>query len=593
MERAPREDDPGTYNQIWFDPGTRIVGDRRTSLIVSPPDGRIPYTPEMRERQRAQGEHRVRGPRDSWVDVDTGERCMTDGVPMLWLGYNPNHHIVQTPDHVVILHEMYSDRRIIPLDGRPHGDVRQWNGDIRGRWEGDTLVVETTNLVDKTIDYRWQEAWRMPTETMRVVERSPEPGGEVVLGGPAARVGADLGDELEGTVGREAIDLREVDAGQVVQHGPDVEVWFIAASARAARAGQRRGGRRDGGRQLLEFGVDGPVAGEELRLAHVKEFEVLPQDKEVLGAVVPGQRGDDLVRGGPAVRVAVAGQDVRVPLARDEGAQDRQAGLADNVADHAREQEVHLGERLLHPLDIGAGGLDEDVAVPYEGAEGEDRPGGAEAPAQEADAVEFAQPLTVLDVALAAGDVFDVAGVDEQDLQAPGFEDVVDRDPVDPGRFHGDAGDATGDEPVGEPLEVGGEGPEGSDGGGVPIGRDGHIVLGGATVDAGDIDLDAFEHGRGATRRVGGPAAIVLHGMLLHTARGIRDQGGGVESILLNGITREGVSPVIKPQLPGPRYDTGLRVAPVGRSASGPGCSADSTIRHVPPPARAPRQFLA
>ena len=112
-----------------------------------------------------------------------------------------------------------------------------------------------------------------------------EPGGEVVLGGPAARVGADLGDELEGTVGREAIDLREVDAGQVVQHGPDVEVLFIAASARAARAGQRRGGRRDGGRQLLEFGVDGPVAGEELRLAHVKEFEVLPQDKEVLGAL--------------------------------------------------------------------------------------------------------------------------------------------------------------------------------------------------------------------------------------------------------------------------------------------------------------------
>ena len=171
VERAPREDDPGTYNQIWFDPGTRIVGDRRTSLIVDPPDGRIPYTPEMRERQRAQGEHRVRGPRDSWVDVDTGERCLTDGVPMLWLGYNPNHHIVQTPDYVVILHEMYSDRRIIPLDGQPHGDVRQWNGDIRGWWEGDTLVVETTNLVDKTIDYRWQEAWRMPTETMRVVER--------------------------------------------------------------------------------------------------------------------------------------------------------------------------------------------------------------------------------------------------------------------------------------------------------------------------------------------------------------------------------------------------------------------------------------
>ena len=170
VERAPREGDPGTYNQIWFDPGTRVVGDRRTSLIVDPPDGRIPYHPEMRERQRLQREYRVAGQRDSWVDVDTGERCMTDGLPMLWLGYNPNHQIVQTPDHVVILHEMFRDRRIIPLDGQPHTGVRQWNGDIRGRWEGDTLVVETTNFVDKT-EYRWSNAWRMPTETMRVVER--------------------------------------------------------------------------------------------------------------------------------------------------------------------------------------------------------------------------------------------------------------------------------------------------------------------------------------------------------------------------------------------------------------------------------------
>ena len=183
--------------------------------------------------------------------------------------------------------------------------------------------------------------------------------------------------------------------------------------------------------------------------------------------------------------------------------------------------------------------------------------------------MEFAQPLTVLDITLAAGDVFDVAGVDEQHLEATRFEDVVDRDPVDPGGFHGDAGDATGDEPVGEPLEVGGEGPEGSDGGGVPIGRD----------------------GGGATRRACGTAAIVLHRNLLHTARGIRDQGGGVESTLLNGITHDGVSPVIKPRLPGPRYDTGLRVAPLGRSASGPGCSAHS--RHASREAGSHPQFLA
>ena len=306
---------------------------------------------------------------------------------------------------------------------------------------------------------------------------------------------------------------------------------------------------RDRGGQGLKLDLDGGIAGEQLRLAQVEELEVLLEDKEVFRPVVPGQRGGDLVRGGLAVRVAVLGEDVGVPLAGDEGAQDRQAGLADDVADDAREQEVHLGERLLHPLDVGAGGLDEDVAMPHEGAEGEDRPGGAEAPAQEPDTVEFAEPLAVFDVALAPSDMLDVAGVDEQHLEAARFEDVVDRDPVHAG-LHGDAVNPTGDEPVSEAVEVGGEGPEGLDRGGVPIGRDGHIVLGGVAVDAGNIDLDAVEHGGRGARRAGGPAAIVLHRSLLHTAKGIRDQGGGVESILLNGITRDGVSPMTKPRLP-------------------------------------------
>ena len=133
-------------------------------------DGLVPYTPEMRERERRQMAYRVSGARNSWVDVDTGERCLTDGVPMFWLGYNPNHQILQTADHVVILHEMFRDRRIIPLTTRPHGAIRQWNGDIPGYWDGETLVVESTQFVDKTAD-RWAATWRMPTETMYLVER--------------------------------------------------------------------------------------------------------------------------------------------------------------------------------------------------------------------------------------------------------------------------------------------------------------------------------------------------------------------------------------------------------------------------------------
>ena len=136
------------------------------------------------------------------------------------------------------------------------------------------------------------------------------------------------------------------------------------------------------------------------------------------------------------------GKDVRVALAGDEVAEDLEARAPDDVADDERKLEVHLHERLLHPSDVVPCRLNEGVAVAHEGAEGQDRPGGAEAAAQQADRVQLAQPFTVFDVALAAGDVFDVASVDEQDLQAARFEDVIDRDPVDAGGFHGDTGDA-------------------------------------------------------------------------------------------------------------------------------------------------------
>lgn len=167
VDRAPAAGDPGTYNQVWFDNGIKVVPDRRTSLIVDPPDGRIPWKPGARN---AIGTTLRIGPFNRPVDLDTGERCLTDGLPMLRLGYNPNSLIVQTPDYVVILHEMFHDRRIIPLNGRPHGTIPQWNGDIGGRWDKDTLVVETTNFFDKT-QYRWAATWKAPSRTMRLVER--------------------------------------------------------------------------------------------------------------------------------------------------------------------------------------------------------------------------------------------------------------------------------------------------------------------------------------------------------------------------------------------------------------------------------------
>ena len=140
----------GAYNDFWLEKGELS---RRTSLIVDPPDGRRPPpTPVEQERlaaQRTRVQDRGR-PRDSWVDFSTFNRCISRGMPngMMPGFYNHNYHIVQTPDHVAIIVEMIHHTRIIPLDGPSHLSPtnRQWMGDSRGHWDGDTLVVETTNL---------------------------------------------------------------------------------------------------------------------------------------------------------------------------------------------------------------------------------------------------------------------------------------------------------------------------------------------------------------------------------------------------------------------------------------------------------------
>ncbi|TDI22019.1 MAG: hypothetical protein E2P06_13430 [Acidobacteria bacterium] len=137
----------GAYNNFWLDGGTRPTG--RTSLIFDPPTGRLPaMTPEA-ERIRTDA-RRARAEADTWEDLELNDRCMIwqAGPPMLPSAYNNNFIFLQTPDYVAIQVEMIHDTRIIPLDGRSHlpSNVRQWNGDMRGHWEGDTLVIETTNL---------------------------------------------------------------------------------------------------------------------------------------------------------------------------------------------------------------------------------------------------------------------------------------------------------------------------------------------------------------------------------------------------------------------------------------------------------------
>jgi hypothetical protein len=161
------------YNSFWQDHGRpRQVSDR-TSLVVDPADGRLPFTTDAKKAEgRAAARYGV-GPFESYLDPDTGERCLTDGVTgMMWQGPNGGHNrIVQSPGYVTILHEEYRDRRVIPVGGdRTHGTIRQWFGDAIGRWEGDTLVVDTTNFVDRT-NYEWANIWTRPSESLHLIER--------------------------------------------------------------------------------------------------------------------------------------------------------------------------------------------------------------------------------------------------------------------------------------------------------------------------------------------------------------------------------------------------------------------------------------
>jgi hypothetical protein len=175
---TPEATGPGTYADVHYNMAqfglersqSKVAANVRTSLITDPPDGRMPaMLPEARKRiadraAQAKG-HEFDGPENRGL----AERCImwgNEGPPMMPVGYNSNLEIVQGPGYVAIMQEMIHDVRMIPTDGSPHlsSNVRQWMGDPRGHWEGDTLVVDTTNFTDKT-------AFRGSSASLHVVER--------------------------------------------------------------------------------------------------------------------------------------------------------------------------------------------------------------------------------------------------------------------------------------------------------------------------------------------------------------------------------------------------------------------------------------
>ena len=179
-DEQPPEGSVGAYNAFWLDFGTTVTDDRRSSLIVDPPDGRLPDVVEGALRHDGSldvdlpGERPVRlrsagigadGPEDRGI----AERCIlgfNSGPPMMPSAYNNNMQLFQNEGHVVILNEMVHDARVVPLDGSDHlpDGVRQWRGDSRGRWERDTLVIETKNFTAKT-------SFRGTGPGLRLVER--------------------------------------------------------------------------------------------------------------------------------------------------------------------------------------------------------------------------------------------------------------------------------------------------------------------------------------------------------------------------------------------------------------------------------------
>ena len=173
--KGTRADVERAYNDFWWDRGTKVTT-LRTSMVVDPPDGRVPaQTEEARKRAAEESKQPAfrgagasgRGT-DSWLDRSTFERCITRGMPgaMSPTAYNNNYRITQGPGFVAIQVEMLGGTRVIPTDGRAHvnSSIRQWVGDSVGRWEGDTLVVETTNFSDKIL-------YRGAAENLHLVER--------------------------------------------------------------------------------------------------------------------------------------------------------------------------------------------------------------------------------------------------------------------------------------------------------------------------------------------------------------------------------------------------------------------------------------
>lgn len=375
-----------------------------------------------------------------------------------------------------------------------------------------------------------------------------------------------------------------------MERAADLEGGFLPAGPawRVTRRRQRGRRRGDGGGQALDLLLNGGVARAQLRVTRIKQGQVLLQGEHLRVAVLAGERRRHRVGRRATPPIPVLRQLLRIALPGHHVAENPQAGDAGDVADHEHELQIHLHERLLHPLHTAAGQLDQRLPMAEIGAQGDDRVGGPKAAAHQPDEVEVAEPFTIQHIGFARRDVFEMARVDQHHRKSSRLQQLIEGDPIHARGFHRHRADAAGGEPVRQAVQPGRERRKPLHRVLVAIGRHRDIMLGCPAIDPRRIGMDAVQHRRRDTR-LRTATAMVFHGCLLHTLpRASGEQGDGVLCNLSNGITGDGHRRVTSgtAATPRARLPNGLHRTN-GDAASVPGCSCIV----LPPPARSRPSF--
>jgi hypothetical protein len=331
-----------------------------------------------------------------------------------------------------------------------------------------------------------------------VLGTQPQPAPEVFHARPPVHVRADLAEDDQGGAFFDAFDGRQVDAGQVRERGTSIKAGFVGLCVSAGLGGQRAAGTFIVKGREMRF--DLLIALGHLLVIEVIQLDGLASGKQMLGAPRALQCLGDVVLIVVAVRIAQLREVLRVTLAREDGLEDSHAGHPGDLTDDLGELEMHLFSGFVHMLHMVGGVGQEHLPMPQITTQHAHVSFGPKGTSEEPVGMQALQPLAIEPIGFrSAGGALRLAGINQQDLQTTRLQELEQRNPVDTGGCHGDGGHATVNEPVGQGVEVGGEGAKTTHGLGVAPWGHGDPVLGFTNVDARSVrvaDLESFgEHG--------------------------------------------------------------------------------------------------